>query len=109
MIYQKLKSLRLSHQLSQEQIAEELNVSQSTYARLENGSNSWPKYLKKICSYFQVSPDVLMNNRSIETNVNKSSELLKKVEKQSDHLKTLEKKIYLMENKLNRLLMKNVS
>lgn len=46
---EKIKNLRKSRNLSQEEVAEFLHVSQSTYARIESGaSNSWAGYILPI-------------------------------------------------------------
>jgi transcriptional regulator with XRE-family HTH domain len=53
----KLKKLRQTKNMSQEQIAEFLNISQSAYARIEQGeSNSWAIHLNKICRVFEIEP-----------------------------------------------------
>jgi transcriptional regulator with XRE-family HTH domain len=52
-IAEKIKRLRKSNGFSQEEIAEKLNISQSAYARMENGdSDSWSTRLEKICKIF---------------------------------------------------------
>ena len=50
---EKIKNLRKSRNLSQEEVAESLHVSQSTYARIESGaSNSWAGYILPLCELF---------------------------------------------------------
>ena len=45
-----LKNLRKKKGWSQEQVSEYLNLSQSAYARIENGeSHSWSSHIDKIC------------------------------------------------------------
>ena len=47
---EKIKNLRKSRNLSQEEVAESIHVSQSTYARMESGvSNSWAGYILPLC------------------------------------------------------------
>ncbi|MBF7091211.1 helix-turn-helix transcriptional regulator [Flavobacterium sp. ALJ2] len=59
----KLKQLRRSKDLSQEQAANLLEVSQSTYARIERGeSSSWASHINKICTVFKISPEELVKN-----------------------------------------------
>ena len=62
----KLKKLRKNRNWSQEHVAELLNLSQSSYARIESGeSNSWASHLDKICTVFEVSPEDLVKNDNI--------------------------------------------
>ncbi|GAA3780517.1 hypothetical protein GCM10022271_10980 [Corallibacter vietnamensis] len=60
-VVDKIKSLRYNKGLSQEQVADYLNISQSTYARIENGdSNSWSNYINPICQLFEINPEDLL-------------------------------------------------
>lgn len=68
---EQLKKLRKSRGLTQEEVAELLCISQSAYARLENGTNNNGLfYLEKLCETFQISPLELLhlkiNNKEIE-------------------------------------------
>jgi transcriptional regulator with XRE-family HTH domain len=57
----KLKKLRQSKSLSQEQLADFLSISQSAYARMERGEGaSWANHAKKICSFFKITPEELV-------------------------------------------------
>ncbi|WP_428231164.1 helix-turn-helix domain-containing protein [Flavobacterium sp.] len=57
----KLKILRKNKKLSQEQLAEYLHISQSAYARMENGeSHTWAIHILKICKIFEITPDELL-------------------------------------------------
>lgn len=59
----KLKRLRKQKGLTQEQMADLLSISQSTYARIENGeSQSWAGYIKKICKIFEILPEELVKD-----------------------------------------------
>lgn len=59
----KLKQLRKSKEMSQEQVADYLHLSQSAYARIERGeSNSWASYANKICEFFKITPEELVTN-----------------------------------------------
>ena len=52
-----LKVLRKNKGLSQEAVAEYLNISQSAYSRIETGeSNSWTFFYEKLCFYYKVKP-----------------------------------------------------
>jgi len=70
-IAEKLKNLRASKGLSQEQVADYLHVAQSTYARMEKGeSNSWANYIQPICDLFEIQPEELLKQESIIVNQN---------------------------------------
>lgn len=61
LIGNKLKQLRKKKNLSQEQLATYLHLSQSAYARMENGENhSWAAHLDKICEFFEITPEELV-------------------------------------------------
>lgn len=52
-----LKALRKNNGLSQEVLAEYLNISQSAYSRIENGdSNSWSIHFDKLCNFYEIKP-----------------------------------------------------
>ena len=56
-----LKILRKSKNMSQEQVADYLNISQSAYARMERGeSTSWANHFKRICEIFEKAPEELV-------------------------------------------------
>jgi DNA-binding XRE family transcriptional regulator len=60
-IGKQIKALRKNKGVSQEAVADYLNISQSAYSRIENGdSHSWAFYVEKICIYFQVQPEYLV-------------------------------------------------
>ncbi len=60
-IGKQIKALRKNKGVSQEAVADYLNISQSAYSRIENGdSHSWACYVEKICIYFQVQPEYLV-------------------------------------------------
>ncbi|MDR3327360.1 MAG: helix-turn-helix domain-containing protein [Prevotellaceae bacterium] len=59
-ISKKIKTLRIEKGVRQEQIADLLHVSQSTYSRIENGrgkSSSWIKFAGKICNILEINPE----------------------------------------------------
>lgn len=52
--HKKIKEYRKKNGLTQEQVADLLGVSQSTYYRLENGIGEiWGVYLSVLCKIFQ--------------------------------------------------------
>jgi transcriptional regulator with XRE-family HTH domain len=47
--------------MSQEQVADFLNISQSAYARMERGeSASWASHFNRICEVFEINPEDLV-------------------------------------------------
>ncbi|MEJ4088633.1 helix-turn-helix transcriptional regulator [Galbibacter orientalis] len=67
----KLRSLRRIKGLTQEQVADYLHISQSAYARMENGeSNSWSANIEGICEVFEISPEELLKSEAIIINNN---------------------------------------
>lgn len=58
---ERLKKLRESKKLSQQQLAEKLNINRSTYARYELGQTQ-PDFetLEKLADFFEVSTDYLL-------------------------------------------------
>ncbi|OCB76213.1 transcriptional regulator [Flavobacterium piscis] len=64
-IGKKLKTLRQSKKLSQEQMADFLHISLSAYARMERGeSSSWASHFNKICEVFEITPEDLVRKES---------------------------------------------
>lgn len=57
----KIKTLRKDKKMSQEEMAEYLSMSQSAYARMENGeSHTWAIHILKICKIFAIAPEELL-------------------------------------------------
>lgn len=57
----KLKKLRKQKGWSQELVSDKLHLSQSAYARIENGdSGSWASHLEAICTIYEISPEELL-------------------------------------------------
>lgn len=57
----KLKDLRKLKGFTFEEIAELLNVSQSTYIRMEKGKTAtWTTMIDKICSIYKIEPEELL-------------------------------------------------
>ena len=65
----KIKRLRKEKGLSQEQVADYLHVSQSTYARIESGEScTWASYLEPISELFEIQPEELIKQDSVVIN-----------------------------------------
>ncbi len=61
-MFQRIRDLREDNDLTQHQIANLLNISQSTYSRYENGELEIPiQTLIKLANYYNTSIDYLVN------------------------------------------------
>lgn len=61
----KIQALRKQKGLSQEQVADYIKVSQPVYTRIENGiGTSWAIYINNICSFFDITPEELVENKT---------------------------------------------
>ena len=59
---EKLRGLREDNDLTQTQIAEVLNTSQTMYARYERGANEMPlRHFITLCRFYNVSADYLLD------------------------------------------------
>jgi transcriptional regulator with XRE-family HTH domain len=57
----KLKKLRKSSGFTLEEICEQLNISHSTYCRMEKGETAtWTTMLDKICGIYKIEPEELL-------------------------------------------------
>jgi len=71
LVGKKIRTLRKQKGLSQEQVADHLHISQSTYARIENGeSHSWSSYIEPISKLFEIQPEELVKTENIIVNQN---------------------------------------
>jgi transcriptional regulator with XRE-family HTH domain len=62
----KIKNLRKQKGLTQEEVADYLHITQPTYARIETGeSSSWASYLEPISKLFDIQPEELVKQESI--------------------------------------------
>lgn len=60
-MYKRIRDLREDHDLSQEQLAEYLHISQSTYSRYESGYLDIPSaVLIALSQFYKVSVDYLL-------------------------------------------------
>lgn len=99
----KLKTLRKNKDLSQEEVADFLSISQSAYARMESGeSHSWANHILKICAIFDIIPEdllkidtiqgkVIRKEKSTEINVSELSDGI--IEQYAERIKELKKTI----------------
>ena len=57
----RIKDLRTDHDLTQEQVAEAIGVSQRKYSYLETGVQQWPdELLVRLAQYYHTSVDYLL-------------------------------------------------
>lgn len=99
----KLKTLRKNKDLSQEEVADFLSISQSAYARMESGeSHSWANHILKICAIFDIIPEDLLKidtiqgkvfrkEKTAEINVSELSDGI--IEQYAERIKELKKTI----------------
>lgn len=67
-MFQRIRDLREDNDLTQNQIATLLNISQSTYSRYENGELDIPiQMLIKLANYYNTSIDYLVNMTDVRT------------------------------------------
>jgi transcriptional regulator with XRE-family HTH domain len=60
----KIRHLRKKRGYSQEEVAEKLNISQSAYARIENGeSQSWASHIEQLSTIFDVKPKSFLSKQ----------------------------------------------
>ena len=58
---ERIRALREDHDLTQEQVAKYLGMSQTMYARYERGANELPlRHLVALCRLYQVSADEIL-------------------------------------------------
>ena len=78
-----IKRLRLKHSLTQEALAEKINLSAKSLSQIELGNNFVSaETLEKICSAINIKPKMLFD---FELNENESKDMLKFI---TDKLKT---------------------
>ena len=59
---ERIRALREDHDLTQQQVADYLNTSQTMYARYERGANELPiRHLIALCRLYKVSADYILD------------------------------------------------
>ena len=103
----RIRTLRTSKGISQEEIADKLHISQSAYSRIEMGeSNNWINLIEKICNVLDVKPEELFISEGlIQNNLDNSSAVQNHTQHDThiviNHLS--DKVIELYEEKIKRL------
>lgn len=60
-IYEMLRGLREDHDLTQQQLADHLQIGRTMYRRYETGETEIPvRHLKKLCIFYGISSDFLL-------------------------------------------------
>ncbi|MDU1602479.1 helix-turn-helix domain-containing protein [Clostridium butyricum] len=71
MLGDKIKDLRKSMNLTQEQLCQKIGIAQSTLGMIEsNKREAGKKTLLKLADFFGVTVDFLLSNKIIDTNIN---------------------------------------
>ena len=101
----RIRTLRKSKGISQEEIADRLHISQSAYSRIEVGeSNNWINLIEKICNVLDVNPEELFSpERSIYNNLDNSSAIQNNTDTHIVINQLSDKLIDLYEEKVKRL------
>ncbi|GAA4162599.1 hypothetical protein GCM10022217_30310 [Chryseobacterium ginsenosidimutans] len=74
-IGKRIRKYREEKGFSQEELAEKLHVSRSTYQRIENGeTNSWINHIENICTSLEVNMDDLLKPEEGYVQVNNNNE-----------------------------------
>lgn len=74
-IGKRIRKYREEKGFSQEELAEKLHVSRSTYQRIENGeTNSWVNHIENICTTLEVSMDEILKPEEGYVQVNNNNE-----------------------------------
>lgn len=74
-IGKRIRKYREERGFSQEELAEKLHISRSTYQRIENGeTNSWVNYIENICTSLDVNMDEILKPEEGYMQVNNNNE-----------------------------------
>ena len=109
---EKLKELRKTRGMSLEHILHEMNISESTYFRMEKGETAtWTSKIDKICEIYEIEPEELLlskekyviisnieQNGTINGNVNHNTSE-KVIELYEQIIKEKDERIRLLEGK----------
>ncbi|WP_404986857.1 helix-turn-helix domain-containing protein [Chryseobacterium sp. M5] len=64
-VAEKIKRLRKAKGFSQDDMAERMHISQSAYARIENGeSHSWATHIEKLSEIFEMKPEDFLTDET---------------------------------------------
>ncbi len=96
LIGNKLKILRKNKDMSQEEAADYLHISQSAYARMESGeSSSWANHIFRICKIFDITPEELLKTETNRKEISSYDGVIQisddVIEKYEERIKDLKK------------------
>lgn len=93
-IAERIKNLRKARGLTQEEMAEKLHISQSSYARIENGeSHSWAYHIKKISDIFEIKPKTLLAEQFKKSEQDDLNQITEKVNQLNDVVNFLSERL----------------
>jgi len=73
-IGKRIRKYREDKGISQEELAEKLHISRSTYQRIENGeTNSWVNHIENICTSLDVNMEDILKPEEGYTQINKEN------------------------------------
>ncbi len=73
-IGKRIRKYREEKGISQEELAEKLHISRSTYQRIENGeTNSWVSHIENICTSLDVNMEDILKPEEGYTQINKEN------------------------------------
>ncbi|MDN5478359.1 MAG: helix-turn-helix domain-containing protein [Chryseobacterium sp.] len=73
-IGKRIRKYREEKGISQEELAEKLHISRSTYQRIENGeTNSWINHIENICTSLDVNMEDILKPEEGYTQINKEN------------------------------------
>lgn len=73
-IGKRIRKYREEKGISQEELAEKLHISRSTYQRIENGeTNSWVNHIENICTSLDVNMEDILKPEEGYTQINKEN------------------------------------
>jgi transcriptional regulator with XRE-family HTH domain len=103
----RIRTLRTTIGLSQEELAERLHISQSAYSRIENGeSNNWVNLIEKLCTELQVKPEELFASEGLVQNNSDNASAVQNHTQHDTHItinQLSDKVIELYEDKIRML------
>ncbi len=108
-IGKRIRKYREERSLSQEELAEKLHISRSTYQRIENGeTNSWINHIENICTTLDVSMEDILKQEEGFTQINKENTASENssnnmIQNQTNNYNTSEKLIEQYEERIKEL------
>ena len=103
----RIRTLRTSKGISQEEMANRLHISQSAYSRIENGeSNNWVHLIEKLCTELGIKPEELFASEGFVQNNSDGVSNVQHLTQHDTHItinQLSDKVIELYEDKIKKL------